>query len=70
MSERTGKCRHCAALLTEFPAGGVWEDADGFVVCIKLPLTEIIGRGDNPADYVFHEPMPEGFRGAPEGKRT
>jgi len=55
------KCRGCDRGL--WPRGERWADADGFEVCVKAPLGDI-GHGQRP-DYVFHEPMPAGLRGAP-----
>jgi len=55
-------CRGCGtgiALLA-----GYWADVNGLTVCVKARL-EDIGHGELP-DYVFHQPMPEGLRGAPE----
>jgi hypothetical protein len=55
-------CRGCGtgiALLA-----GYWADVSGMTVCVKAPL-EDTGNGELP-DYVFHEPMPAGLRGAPE----
>lgn len=55
-------CRGCGALLWR-AAGGRWEDADGFTVCVKVPLAD--NGWSLPADYVFHQPMPHGLAGAP-----
>lgn len=54
-------CRGCGRGL--WPRGENWSDADGIEVCVKAPL-EAVGQGERP-DYVFHEPMPAGLRGAP-----
>jgi hypothetical protein len=58
-------CQHCARGIWRRPWG--WEDGDGVTVCIKAPL-ENIGLGIRP-DYVGHQPMPAGLRGAPLGLR-
>ena len=39
--------------------GDRWADQDGIEVCIKAP------PGQPRPDFVFHEPFPAGFRGAP-----
>jgi hypothetical protein len=58
-------CRGCGTSLypldTDQPR---WEDANGITVCVKAG-TASIGRGLRP-DYVFHQPMPAGLRGAPD----
>jgi hypothetical protein len=43
--------------------GDNWGDKRGILVCVKARLADI-GGGKTP-DYVFHQPMPAGFRGAP-----
>jgi hypothetical protein len=55
------KCQGCEKGL--WPRGENWSDADGFEVCIKVPLKDT-GTGQRP-DYVLHQPMPAGLRGAP-----
>lgn len=59
----TASCRGCGKGIRRGPTQ-LWEDADGIVVCVKARL-EDIGFGGRP-DYVYHQPMPEGMRGAPE----
>jgi hypothetical protein len=58
-------CRGCAKpifpLNTEPPR---WEDAAGLTVCVKA-TRESVGHGEFP-DFVFHQPMPDGLRGAPD----
>jgi hypothetical protein len=58
--EPEAKCRGCAQPLWQGPRG--WEDYLGIYVCVKLRLEDV---GSGPPNYVFHEPMPEGLRGAP-----
>jgi hypothetical protein len=53
-------CRGCERGIWQRDRG--WEDGDGIVVCVKAPL-ENIGLGKRP-DYVEHQPMPTGLRGA------
>jgi hypothetical protein len=58
-------CRGCGAAIRRSAAGTeLWEDPDGITVCVKAGLGSI-GSG-RPADYVYHQPMPAGLRGAPE----
>jgi hypothetical protein len=61
---RAALCRHCGAKVWESSELQLWADADGFTVCMKAPLPP---RGDKTGlpDYVFHQPMPDGMRGAP-----
>jgi hypothetical protein len=54
-------CRHCGHALWQRSYG--WADWNGMVVCVKAQLSAI-GHGPAP-QYVVHEPMPEGTRGAP-----
>jgi len=61
-------CRGCGQEITPTFREGqptLWEDKTGVTVCVKAPL-EGIGRGTRP-DYVFHEPMPAGLLGGPDG---
>jgi hypothetical protein len=53
-------CQHCGKGLYRRPHG--WEDTDGITVCVKAPLAQV-GQGTRP-DYVLHQPMPAGLRGA------
>jgi hypothetical protein len=53
-------CRGCGKGISLRPYG--WEDADGSLVCVKAVLGEI-GSAQRP-DYVMHQPMPAGLRGA------
>lgn len=59
----TANCRGCGTGIRRGPTG-LWQDVNGIVVCAK-PRLEDIGHGE-PPDYVYHQPMPEGLRGAPE----
>lgn len=54
-------CRGCDEPL--WRAGDWWADRHGVTVCVKLSMDDI-GRGELPP-FVFHEPMPDGLRGAP-----
>jgi hypothetical protein len=58
-------CRGCArALWPSVGANGVWEDADGRVVCFVGGRTgHAIGSSPH---QVPHLPMPAGLRGGPE----
>jgi hypothetical protein len=58
----TANCRGCGTGI--LLRAGYWQDVYGIAVCVKARL-EDTGQGERP-DYVFHEPMPEGLRGAPE----
>ena len=64
--DKMAACRHCGSKLHELPAteGPLWADADGFTVCIKAAMPPPDDKVGLP-DYVYHEPMPKGFRGAP-----
>lgn len=52
-------CRGCEAGL--WRRGDRWADENGIEVCVKKPLA-MLGAGN----YIFHEPMPAGLRGAPD----
>lgn len=54
-------CQGCDQPL--WRAGDNWADGRGILVCIKAQI-EDTGHGETP-DYVFHQPMPDGLRGAP-----
>lgn len=54
-------CRGCDEPLWQ--RGDSWADSAGVEVCIKAKL-EDIGHGELP-DFVLHQPMPSGLRGAP-----
>jgi hypothetical protein len=54
-------CQGCSQPLWRY--GDNWGDKKGILVCIKAQI-EDIGHGETP-DYVFHQPMPAGLRGAP-----
>jgi hypothetical protein len=56
-------CRGCDHSL--WRRGERWADSAGVEVCIKVRL-EDAGHGQRP-DYVFHQPLPAGLRGAPTG---
>lgn len=63
--DRMAMCRHCGSKLYELATDGpLWADADGFTVCMKASMP---AQGDKTGlpDYVYHEPMPAGMRGAP-----
>jgi hypothetical protein len=47
-------------VLEKLPSG-LWADESGITVCVRLSCDGIA----IPAKYVFHQPMPEGLRGAP-----
>jgi hypothetical protein len=58
-------CRGCArALWPTDSADGVWEDADGRVVCFEGGRASL-AIGSQP-HQVLHQPMPVGLRGGPE----
>lgn len=59
-------CRHCQAKLHELNKtdGPLWADADGHIVCWQAPMPPPGDKTGLP-DYVYHEPMPSGLRGAP-----
>lgn len=59
----TANCRGCGKGIRPGPTG-FWQDVDGIVVCVKARPEDI--DWGSPPGYVFHQPMPEGMRGAPE----
>jgi hypothetical protein len=53
----TANCRGCGTGIRRGPSG-FWQDVNGVTVCFR--------QRPGDSSYVFHEPMPEGMRGAPE----